>query len=359
MATFSVMQTVLDIPKLAAQGRRWFATPPRGFAPPPPHIMANMAMMSTHLFGQSSLNEDFANYVLQSPIQAQTLQLSQLSSMQRWMRQNGPTIFVPEDIVDACENTDALSGVEGTDIRRVFTTVYVSLPESRGFVSPFNGDTVRHIWCNFVEADEPVSTWLNGEERRLLAVKGRRLLITAYWGKSMDCSSYSLPLDEVGVPLKEVIARTSKSFIRDEVRYDDNPELERGEKTEIELLGPWLASLCVNLTLLAQSYPEYLHEDKSGKTYRQSFKDLPEPRMFTIVRSGVRSVRQIVDGHTRSDLPGVTGSAHRVHWRRGHWRRQPHGDQWELTNPNAQFITLTDGRHAHMTWLEPVFVGMA
>lgn len=340
---------------LVRMGKRWLPKPPPGFSLPPEHTLANLHALAAH-FAPSRENAEFEDALARSPENFLTLQLMQMGAVQSWLHDNGPTLYVPADMAEACANTDALSTVEGSDIRTVYPLAYVCLPDSCAFVSPVTGDTMQHLFWSFVDGDQfPV--WLNGVRKPVLRAKGRRLFMVGFWNGSHDGSSYALALDQPGRPLNDVIDETRKVFVRDDTRHHElNPGLAEAEKAESEVLGEWMAGLCVNLALMMQSYPQYVQPLPKQHCERQSFRDRAAPVSVVIHRSPVRDIRQIVVERERRES-AATDRRVAAHWRKGHWRRQPHGDDFELTNPDVQVIVLDDGRRAHMRWIEPIFVG--
>lgn len=346
---------------LAAAGKRWFCKPPAGYSSPSAGAISDFSY--------------FASVIHKSPLAPKLIQalsmyhgkdliirLTHMFQVQRWLMQNGPTFFVDPDILTACENTDALGCVTGSDIKVVYPCGYFCLPKDRGFVSKITGDSVRHIWFNFVDRDQEVELNINGhrstpktEGEIPLVADSRKILMLAYWEKSKDSSSFNLPLDISDQPLIKTLEqyRHLISVGPTTDRQLSQSELER----DTEDFGLWVGSLVVNLCLLMQSYPQYLQGLPLQASERQHFKDAVPPQSILIRRSTKHNLQQIVAHKNAEDIQPSERELS-PHWRRGHWRRQPHGDRWELENPEVKIIILEDNRHYHMKWLEPVFIGL-
>lgn len=286
----------------------------------------------------------------------------QMHVIQTWLMQNGPTFFIEPAMVTACEQTDALSFIQGSDIKTVYPIGYFCLPDSAGFKSRWTGDTVRHMWFRIFEKGEEIKVCMTGnyhspvtpwEEDKTFRSDKRRVMLLAYWDKSGESSDFLFPLDEPNKTISDVIRSYSKMV---------NANADRAEKSilerETEEFGQWAASLSVNLFLIMQSYPDYfdkLSPEMSRKS--QQFENAPAPQSIIIRRSSPRDIRQVVKGESPEVAP-PTGKTVAAHWRRGHWRRQPHEDDWELKNPEVKVLVLDDGRRAHMRWIEPIMVNM-
>ncbi len=177
-------------------------------------------------------------------------------------------------------------------------------------------------------------------------------MILGYWDNSIDCNSFLIDLSDPDKSLLEVIEESKKQF---QIGVLDRPNNE-GELFEEAIdIGSWFGSLAINLCLIMQSYPEYLVPTDKKNSDRQSFRDREAPASYIVKldRSTARPIRQTTLDVERAESEPSGRTSPRLHWRRGMWRRQPHGDQWELAHPKAQFIVLPDGRHVHMKWLRP------
>lgn len=345
MSRFSV-----QLRHLAAQGRRWFAKPPTGFEIPPESAIEEVSVYASLLF-ESELGLHLKNKHAGLPEPERSTRFAYIYLIQSWIRQNGPTIFVDPEILSACENTDALGTVEGSDVRTVYPCGYISLPKDRGFRSKQFNDRLAHIWFRILEPNEEHVVIFNGQKLTLRA-EGRRLFMQGYWDKSTDCSSFSFPLDSKG-SLINVLEDTRKKLTHGYVERTSNEQSLREEAYE---LGEWLGSLGINLLLIMQSYPKYLDKLAQNNSKRQSFSDRPEPSSILIRRSTARPIHQVVSSRSESSI--VTGKGVSEHWRRGHWRRQPHGEDWEIRNPEVSVISLDNGRRAHMKWISAVYIGL-
>lgn len=338
--------------QLAAAGRRWFAKPPTGFSVPPAKGLANVQICAMEMLGTGGPR--LRQIVEKGPVLESSVLMTQMGAVQNWLHRNGPTVFVTQDILSACENTEALGCVTGSDIRTVYPSIFFTLHDTGGFARP-NG-CVRYLWCCIIE--NSIAVWLGGT-REDLPAKGRRLLIVAYNTIGEIADDFCLPLDS-DRPLRDVIDAQRKEYLplHDPGRIEHanggtTITVSNDEQAEAERFGLWKCSLVVNLLLLMQSYPQYTRID--AKRSRQSIGHDAETPAFILARSAARPLGQTVN-ESRHPESVPDGSSKRPHWRRGHWRRQPHHDQYELENPHVQVLLLSDGRRAHMRWIEPIFV---
>jgi len=339
---------------LAAAGKRWFAKPPEGFENPPYAAIESFSIYAA-LMQKSDMSRKVAHAISAQPKDARSVQLGYAFLAQKWIRENGPTLFVSEQILDACENTNAFKGVEGSDIKITYPTGYISLPKKRGFISKQTGDRLSHIWFTVLEPNTDMHI-ISNEERLPLNVDGKSLFIHGYWEKNPECSSFSLPLNIENKTLLEVINESVDKVIFDETvkRVNTVKALE----DEAHDLGLWMSSLVVNLFLIMQSYPQYMDKLSKDKSYRQGFKDRSPATSIIIRPSKSQPVNRVVVNRTDESIINLTGRSVSNHWRRGHWKRQPHGEYWELKNPEVYVITLPDNRKAHMKWIIPIYVGL-
>lgn len=342
----------VTVEQMAAQGRRWFAKPPAGFEVPPPAALISVIAETKHFFS-SRAGAALEDSLARADPTEQTIRLTYSYVLQNWLKQNGPTIFVAPDILEACEQTDVLDCIQGSDLKVVYPVGYFSLPKGMGFKSRQTGDSIRHIWFAFFESDKPFPVWLNGVPKPILKVPGRRLFMQAYWEQAPDCSSYALPLDMKDVTVKEALLETRGNFTFGKVfRADGSEQGVDMLKSEAEDLGLWMGSLCVNLCLIMQSYPQYVDKLSRGNSDRQHFTNQSLPQSLIITRATQGRLQQVV-AERDSGPVSKSGQTRELKRRVGHWRRQPHGDRFELENPDVKIIVLDDGRHAHMKWIEP------
>lgn len=345
-----------NIDALANLGKRWFAKPPEGFAPPSKGAIESFSIYAT-LMHKSALGEQVMKRILEEPEPHYSAHMGYIYMAQKWMTENGPTIFMSEQILNACENTEAFKGVEGSDIKTTYPIGYLSLPKGRGFISKQTGDRLGHIWFTILEKNDKVPFLLNNKVQYLKTQDfGRKLFLQGYWDKSQECSSFSLPLDDSGVSLYDTLERARHKLCADN-------HVSRITSTEVLLeeakdLGLWIGSLAINLMLIMQSYPQYLEKLSAKDSARQNFKDKEPPTSIIIRPSKSQPILRTVENETDEFPSEPTGKTVGNHWRRGHWRRQPHGEYWELQNPEVQVVILPDKRHAHMRWILPIYVGL-
>lgn len=346
----------INVAQLAAAGRRWFAKPTAGFEIPSDPVLAELGIYANLLLNTPSSHHIADQIAKNVEVKHFAVQYTYIHIIQSWLKYNGPTLFVDKEMFVACSNTDALSSVYGSDLKVVYPCAYISIPTEMGFKSEQTGDTLNHIWFKILEDQETVTLYFGGKKSEVIKSPGRKLFIQGYWKNSADCSSYCLPLDWEGKTLGETILENSKVFTVSDERMKLRAAVE-DLKAESEDLGNWMASFVLNICLLMQSYPRYMERMPKEHSERQNFKTEPPPISINLHRSSKRNIFQVVTGGKREDSE-PTGRTVDSHWRRGHWRRQPHGDRWELENPESKIIVLADERHAHMKWIEPILIGL-
>jgi len=127
------------------------------------------------------------------------------------------------------------------------------------------------------------------------------------------------------------------------------PEPPNGHSHDIQL-SMKVAEFTANLLLFMQSCPQYV--EKQMRKIRAGSKKNRTP-VESLVITAPSHMRLLQDvpldpsGNQKYDTPS-TGSKKHTHWRRSYWRRQVHGMQWELDNPDAKCGTFPDGRKYHM-----------
>lgn len=290
-----------------------------------------------------------------SRIEDSIVRILHMHIIQTWLTFNGPTFFVNPDIIQACEQTDVLDCVEGSDIKTVYPSGYFCLPDGMGYKSQ-RGDSIHHIWFRIIEKNEPVMISLCGNRHAPQSSQGntpfladaRKLMLLGYWDKSGESSSFNLPIDTPGMSLLTAIEHYRQKVLLGTMDQSTDDIV----REETKAYGLWACSLAINLCLLMQSYPRYIEGLPRSRSDRQHFKDQPLPQSLIITRSTKANLQQVVVDR-EDDLHASTGQKRELKRRRGHWRRQPHGDRFELENPQVGIIVLDDGRHAHMKWLEP------
>jgi len=352
---------------MAALGKRWFAKSPAGYPAPSQSAVTDVGVYGNLLY-KGEVGKILMDAINRLSHDAITTRVAYINNIQTWLQGNGPTIFVDEEILEMCENTDVLANIHGSDIKTVYPTGYICLPQGKGFKSAYTGDSLHHIWFQIYEPGMHKAI-INGEEFNL-GMRGRRLFIHAYWDTVADCSSFLLPLDSETDVLSEVIRVNSTKLLAGQVtrgRKQIDGTLEGGITDTSTGMSPedlsdeshdlctWMAPLICNILLLMQSYPQYFDKMDIAKSSRQNFKGSPPPVSMILRRSPKKNVFQKVVGSSneRSEPTGATVSRH---WRRGHWRRQVHGDLWELQNPDVRVIEMTENRRAHMNWIVPILV---
>jgi hypothetical protein len=342
----------------AALGKNWFAKPPAGFSLPSEAAISDVSIYANFIY-DTDIGRMLETAIANLSSDSQSSRAAYIQNIQKWLQDNGPTIFVDEEMLQMCQDTNVLSHVRGTDIKTVYPVGYICLPKGKGFTSSFTKDSLHHLWFQIYEAGSH-DLLINGK-KHTLEMKGRRLFIHAYWDRIGDCSSFLLPLDNENDILEEVIKVNSTKLLAGQVnrgKTDTSTGMSVEElNKESSELSNWMAPLVCNILLLMQSYPQYFEKMPKENSYRQSFKGKKDPVSLRLHRSSKMDIFQKVY-ETESKKENAETENNKIcrHWRRGHWKRQVHGDRWELENPEAKIIHMKDGRRAHMRWIMRVLV---
>ena len=348
---------------------RWFAKGPQGYCTPGEHMRLSFEEMHRTQFA-----DDGHELLLDSlPRNTLELHLKQIANIQNWQRSNGVTIFPSRDIVEKCIHTEVMEGLQCDDVRVTFPTVLFALPQELALKidathhpDRVDGESysIGHILVSIFERGETFVPHIDGRQRFSLSMPdhSRHLLITAFWSKYF-VNSFSIPLGNG--TLREILDGTRNTFIGDDLRMSmmDSNDV-RQEQQETRMISDWVCPLVINFLLLMQSYPEFVVAMGESHQRPHVYRNAPKP--VTYAMSNVRSLlpRQVRIGGDKIDGDGGESRTQMsAHWRRGHWRRQPHTPAWYagmVSGGNApKEIDLPDGRRAHMVWIEPVFVGIA
>lgn len=339
---------------MAASGRRWFPRIRPEYMHPSSVAVGEVSLYAQSLY-KSKDGEKVRQVIESREYNERIINTTYFHVVQSWLKENGPSFFLEPDLMDAITSTDALSSVKGSDIKTVYPGGLFLLPRNKTFISSQTGDCISCIFYRILEPGSDLEVLLNGEKPSIaLQAKNRCIFIMGFWEKASDISSFTLSLSKPDKYLSETIDEGRKKL-----SFGFPSRLESPEEllTEAYYYGNWAASLVANLMLIMQSYPKYLEKIEDKKHVRQHFKDKPLPSSFLIKRSTAREIHRTVVPDSYPEYMS-TGKKQSPHWRPGHWRRQPHGDRWELENPDSKIIILDDGRHAHMKWILPVFIGI-
>lgn len=336
---------------------RWFAAPPPGYCRPGIHM--RYAFEEVH----TTAHNDIGIYPILRTLKTGSLELyvKQVSNIQFWQRTNGVTVFPSEDLVRMCLRTDSMSGVLGSDIKASFPTVLFALPESCAYKVDSHR-SIGHLLVTLHDSETKLKAVIDKEPIELAMPPGaRHLLITAFWNE-VYVNNFSIPLRNE--PIKDSLDQVRAHFIADERRIAAmSQEQVTREQEETTSISEWACAMSLNFFLLMQSYPQFV--TRMSEKHERSHVYVKKPKPLTFSLSRVRSLlpKAVVDGEAvEEEHRGGSHNSPNAHWRRGHWRRQPHSTFWftkSLEQGAApKEIDLADGRKAHMVWIEPVFVGI-
>lgn len=352
-----------NLPALVSAFKRWLPRRPLGY--PDPHPSFYLAIKEA----LAELNNTPAglierNKVAYLPTTTQKLIWMQKLNLAKWLDTNGPTIFVDPALVEACLLTDVIKTLTPADIKTVWPSVLYVLPKNLGFISPTTGATINYLFCSIFDdasgftigKNDYIQLEIDNGDPNFKGWKGREMLSTAFWQEAPECSSANTPLFR-DCTLYDTILEIQQSYIPDADRQSRMTERDiRREEIEADSLSIWSHSLIFNFNLLAQSYPEYFHKAPERDCERSYIGSKHVARPITYHLSRPASLRQVVVDSGETHDTTATGRHVRSHWRRGHWRRQPHTEQWTILNPLIASRTFPDGRLYHMVWLEPQLI---
>jgi hypothetical protein len=252
--------------------------------------------------------------------------------LQKWIKSRARSAYVTPNMFEALQNTEVLKDTKCDDFKKVFPVLC--------FVPPVHTLNTC-IWVAYVEKDK-------------VELQVGQTLLNLYDFVSTDydtilfCFYHESQIIEVGgftlkpgAVLQDVInglvEKLDASIDKDNSAFRD-----------------WYLEVCkitFNLLLLCQEYPEYLRTD----SVEEKMRDYNDKTKIIKVRNQVIgsnfNLRPTVkDSRENQSVP--TGRSVIAHWRRGHWRRQTHGLNYILANPEAKIIE----NKYHMVWIKPVFV---
>jgi hypothetical protein len=254
-----------------------------------------------------------------------------------WLEQSGPTIFVDPEIAQLCLMTDVGNSVRLNELKIVYPTAYIVLPDEIDFY--MYGKKISHFMYstrnskNATHPYDPFSFHANDE----IAEEEDVMTVCGFGKENLWKTSLHLDRDSTINEYSDICSENM------DIKNDENRKYVRD-----------VNNLFISLLLIMQSYPRYITKEPNTRPYKSRRKD-PNAEVLTISRTSKKPIQQTVSQRGGEYQGGTHASPH-VHWRRGHWRRQPHGDRWEIHNPDSQTLTYLDGKRYHMKWIEPIFV---
>lgn len=335
----------------------WFAKPPEG-TPWPTRYMHHTFETCWLAQHDMSLGDKLHDQTAALPEQTRLLMIWQMSGIQWWLLQNGITVFVEDHIAEACEHTDVLECVTGSDIHEAYPHMMFALSEKSRLTNRRGDDWINYILVNFVSGThELVAKYGHGTMGVSMPTDCKKFVIFNSFWKSGFVSSAAFPLHE-NKNLKDEIGVYTQEYIDDEFRtHALNAEGLAEEHAETAELGRKVAALVFNCCLLMQSYPEYIQRNRDADNRRLMLRGHPAPTAYRLNDRTAPIKPPPVDESPRPHA--ATGDDTREiapHWRRGHWRRQPHSDAWEVEHPDIKVVLFPDGRRAHMVRIPPLFI---
>lgn len=270
-----------------------------------------------------------------------------------------PLIFVHKDLLLACAKTQTPDTIKVSDLPFPFEAFSFVLPKDTIFVE--EGSPLEFIT---VVRDRLGKRSINFREQFIVHVdtEDEGFFVSTYLSRSD--SSLHLRLNDIGV--KDVDTLNWTERVDEDIKdlYYDECGLDTGRS---------MAKLAINLLLALKVRPDLLFRERMVKQLRRDKnKGLWEPNVI-----GASYVIQQVDPNSTLE-PGSHASP-RMHWRRGHFRKQPIGPRkpdcqcghsvarhsssadtsfcWEVDCGCSQYTPSE--RKYQITWIEPCLVGAA
>ena len=282
-----------------------------------------------------------------------TLSYIESGGIQRWHRKGLQMVYPEASMVKAFLQTDVLHSVTGSDVRGRSSSMMINWP--KGVRLCRSEDQPTHTLVNIYSGEGlSVGIGKGAEPLKLKMPTYRFLTITTYFvnggannGSFMlsDQTSLAEEIAETLLPENALTTRDDENVL-----HDAEWEAERVED------GRDIFTAVLNLVLVMQSHPEYLHDITVKQ--RQTFESNKAKRT-TATRVG-----RSVDVENPVPYDPAKGTANddglpvsrRAHTRNAHWRRQRHGEEFEKRNPDIIRVTMPDGGSAHMVWIEELSI---
>ncbi len=341
--------------KTSFHWRQFFADPPSGYPIPSPLLRLCAEDFWKARFDKVRGHE-LLNHLNSLEDGSRLLNMWNVCSMQWWLLKHGPTIFPSLSLYDAALHTDILSHIEGSDIRVTYPSLMFVLPTARPILSDDSSSRITHVIVNIVDNSKPLSILLGGRTVDLVMPSDPAaplyILVSSYWDNGF-VSSMSFPLRH-GQSLHKTIEDNRAFIIVDTERLAAHPSAIASERAETDRISSIIASLVLNWLLMMQSYPSYIEHRPCRHNSRaaiSSFSAYLQPPTASILPSPSPLLSP------PSTSPSSSRGPASLHWRRGHWRRQPHSPAWEADNPSVGVVLFPDGRRAHMVHIPPVLIG--
>jgi hypothetical protein len=331
-----------------------FAKAPKGYDDPSVGMRHSLKVARGLLWDTKS-SQTNAHWLSNQHEDTFQLVIYELSNLQNWSVRNGATVFPSVELVEACHNTDVLDCVEGPDLQTTYPSLLIGLPRDARIIGPITKTKCNYIIMNIYEGRE-IPIVMAGKKWALKMPLDRFAIVSSFWDDGGTISA-SIPLGNLGMKIRDVINDSTHNLIRDPLMESImGPEHTKIDEEETKQNMPAVISLMLNLVMLMQTYPKYIQK-MPNQYQREPFQSRERP--VTVALSRVTNLKDLTVKRIAApsmEMSQGTRSSAMVHWRRGHWRRQRHGPDWQAQHPDLREIKSGDFAY-HMVWIEPVLVG--
>ena len=279
----------------------------------------------------------------------------QACALQNWCRLGKRCCFIDAPTFVELMETECVDHVSPNDIIEPYPSFLLSLPEKYAklyFSSPSGDAWMSHLYVNVFDNMFPADVNFQGRDHTICFGSGERTLMVSGVWKGAQAGVFQtlcLPLDG-DETIRTVFARYDDEWIPTTLS-DSLSDEERMHDMSISMK---MAEFTANLLLFMQSYPQYI--DKVKKNIRAGRKKDKVPSESLIITAPshmkLRSAVSLDPTDALSESTHSTGKTMQTHWRRSFWRRQVHGNLWEIENPDAKCGTFPDGRRYHLKMIQ-------
>ena len=353
--------------------------PPKGYGGMP--NMVRQAMTAAILADSDLVHGLHLDAELQSrkTHDGKLLLIWQIANPQRWAECDCRTMFITKELADAMQRTRAHvkeHGLSGSDLHFRLPSFMIWWPTGCDWLDdPVNGIRITHtivscyehgeypvayLWSGGLTMDNDTVGTMDLKNAGVIGIPMRwpgdakGLLISSFWNNG-EVSSGSLNLEQ---PIEEALGKFAGNTLKSERTLTK-------DSVDSWKAGTSVMEVVLNLTLLMQSYPEYVTQETMKHRHYDGGREKKTEMRRAYVLGHAFAPQKIVKLQTVQQPGDGTGKHQRPHWREGHWRRQPHGDRWELENDDkleserVSIVTDHKGRRCHMKWIMSLWIDAA
>lgn len=280
------------------------------------------------VFGQAIVGHAYARRRHQDMATAGTL--NQYTVAQLCLEHRIPTYFIPTAVLHALEQTAPPPDLKWTELHLphpgcVFMFEHGAVRHPReGEIAYFAYGRMRSN-CRFVNQMDPSIT-------DNVPAQGGGIIFSTATHQFQGMPLYDLSMSEKVSESLGDIAKAADRYARN-VTIKDGLSMEIPITPEDSTFNKWMAATVFKIILLMLARPEVIaHGQKVNEVRNKKTGKTTEFWAPTIIGRHWRPERQEPEG---------THASPRMHWRRGHFRQQPHG-------PNRSQVKTV--------WIEPMIV---